>query len=262
MVPSLTYVAAGEEVARCRTPNRWAAPMLRRIFALVALGLLPAHQSMGAQNLVLASRLEISRSQAPCPAGRWCLTIRAADLETTEPVPDAFVSAEECGAVVTDSTGLARLECAQEGEVQVQVGAIGYRPAGGALLVGPSHSYNGTASLRRFQGGGFSGHPYVFPACSDQWGDESKGRCLEVKLDERRVRLAELVESARAVAANSAIFDSAQAAWKTYIAAHCQSRAALEQTPSGSRVADLDCRLQLTEQRVYQLLDWIWRPPR
>jgi len=236
--------------------------MPRTVFVLVAVGLLPAQESMDAQNLVLESRLEISYTQAPCPANRWCLTVQATDLETTEPLPDAFVSAGECGAVVTDSAGLARVQCAEVGEVQVQVASIGYRPAEGALIVTPSHSYNGTASLRRLQNGGFSGHPYMIPACSDQWGEASKRKCLEVKLEERRLRLAALLESAQAVAADSAAFDSAQAAWRLFIAGHCQSRGALEPSPSASRVAELDCRLHLTEQRIYQLLDWIWRPPR
>jgi uncharacterized protein YecT (DUF1311 family) len=240
----------------------WAAPMLRRIFALLAVGLLPPHESTAAQNLVLASQLEIHHTEAPCPADRWCLSIRVTDLETTAPLPDALVSGGECGSVVADSSGLARVECAEEGEVQVHVASIGYRSAGGTLLVTPGHSFYGTASLRPVQDDAFIVDLFMFPPCSDRWGDESKRKCLEIKLEEGEVRLAELLESARVAAADSALFDSAQAAWRLYIAAHCQSRGALEPTPSSSRVAELECRLQLTTERVYQLGYWTWRPRR
>jgi len=215
-----------------------------------------------AQNLVLSSRLEISAWETLCPANHWCLTIRTIDLQTTKPLPGALLSAGECGTVVADSTGQARLECSEEGEVQVQVASIGYRLAGGGLRVAPGHAYTGIATLRPIQAGTFSPHPYLLPACGDQRGDESKRACLEVTLEEEQVRLAAVLDSARAVASGSATLDSAQAAWHVYVVTHCQSRGALELPASAARVAELDCRLRLTEQRVYQFLDWIQRPTR
>ena len=70
-----------------------------------------------AQNLILASHLEITYSPRSCPTGQWCLSLQVVDAQTAQPLPSALLSTPLCGPVLADTAGRVQMVCAQAGRM-------------------------------------------------------------------------------------------------------------------------------------------------
>jgi uncharacterized protein YecT (DUF1311 family) len=237
--------------------------MFRAVSALLSLTAVLRPVQATAQNLVQTSRLEVALGSRPCQPGQWCLFLHVSGAPPAQPIPGAFLLIPDCGTAVADSTGQIDVRCSQAGTPDLEVHAIGFWPASGLLSVELGRSYSGTATLlpaaapRETDG-------FVLPPCAMP-DEEGQRRCLALELQDAELRLSEAFDSARASSPSTlslSFLDSAQTAWERFVTAQCRGEASLRPPGSGATITQLDCRLRLTERRIYQLGEWTWRPRR
>jgi uncharacterized protein YecT (DUF1311 family) len=231
-------------------------------FPCVMVVLTPVHAV--AQNLIVASRLEVTASPRSCQPDQWCLSLEVLDSQTLQPLETPWLYVAGCGTVLGDTAGRVQIVCSQTGRLQLRVQALGWEYASGSLPVELGHSYTGTARLVPVDNPEPEGFSIPLAPCAAS-NQEDQRRCLAFELEQEQRRLVEELDSARVNTPrtlSAALLDSAQAAWERFVPVQCRGEASLAATPSAAAIADLDCRLRLTEARIYELGAWVWKPRR